>query len=289
MKRTGCEEWTELCCQTPFRLQWDIIIQVVVLNLCFLAAPATFSWDALLATLLLVWLSGQGINLGYHRLLSHGSFKTSPWFKYTLTLLGMLANQGPPITWVGTHRLHHRYTDQPGDPHSPAQHFWWAQYFWIFLFPHRDARRAARDLVRDRGLVLLDRFYYLPQLVLILILYAAGGFPWVVWGYGVRVGIMLICTSFVNSVGHRWGYRNFDTPDASRNSWWVALLTYGEGWHNNHHADPRCAAHGLRWWEVDFSYLTIRGLLRLGLVYDVRLPPTAYLGSIKLAAARKDT
>jgi stearoyl-CoA desaturase (delta-9 desaturase) len=253
------------------RLQWDVIIQGIILNSCLLAAPFTFTWDALFVTLVLWWLTaGLGISLGYHRLLSHGSFHTSRWFKYTLTILGMLGNQGPPLAWVGAHRLHHGHTDLPGDPHSPSESFWWAQFFWVFLFPHRDAERAARDLARDPGMVLLNRCYFVPQLMLIIMLYVAGGVPWVIWGFFVRVAFMLTCTSFVNSVGHRWGYRNFDTPDASRNSWWVALLTFGEGWHNNHHANQRAAAHGLRWWEVDLTWWTIRVLAFLRLIHDVK-------------------
>jgi fatty-acid desaturase/cyclopropane fatty-acyl-phospholipid synthase-like methyltransferase len=253
------------------RLQWSIIVQGIILNAFCLAAPFTFSWDALLVTLVLWLLTAcLGISLGYHRLLSHASFKTSPLFKYTLTVLGMLANQGPPLVWVGTHRLHHRYPDRPGDPHSPRNSFWWAHFFWVFLFPHDQARRAARDLARDRGLVLLDRCYFLPQLILIALLYLAGGWPWVVWGFFVRMSFMLTFTSLVNSAAHRWGYRNFETHDNSRNNWWVAAVTFGEGWHNNHHADPRLAAHGLRWWEVDLTYLVIRMLLALGLIHDVK-------------------
>jgi fatty-acid desaturase len=255
------------------RLQWSVILQGVLLNSVCLAAPFTFTWDALLVAVVLWWLTaGLGISLGYHRLLSHASFKTSKFLTYTFTILGMLGNQGPPIVWVGTHRLHHRHPDRPGDPHTPVRSFWWAQFIWVFLFPHEEARHAARDLARDRGLVFLDRCYFLPQLVLILLLYLAGGWPWVVWGFFVRMAFMLTCTNFVNSAAHRWGYRNFDTRDGSRNSWWVALVTFGEGWHNNHHAAPRSARHGLRWWEVDLTYLTIRVLLTLRLVYDVRVP-----------------
>jgi fatty-acid desaturase len=269
-------------------LQWSIIVQGIVINLGCSFAPFTFSWDALVVTVFLWWLSaGLGISLGYHRLLSHASFKTSRPAKYTLTVLGMLANQGSPMVWVGTHRLHHRHADRPEDPHAPGRSFWWAQFFWVFYFPHQDARRAARDLARDPVMVFLDRCYFLPQLVLAVILYVLGGFPWVVWGVFVRVGVMLIWTNFVNSVGHLWGYRNFDTPDDSKNSWWVALLTFGEGWHNNHHADQRRAAHGLRWWEIDLTYLTIRILRTLGLIHSVRRSSLSGTGSqFKVIKAR---
>jgi cyclopropane-fatty-acyl-phospholipid synthase len=278
MAQMAMDAWAARSLHAPefLRLQWSIVVQGIVLNLVLLTAPFTFTWDALLVTVVLWWLSaGLGISLGFHRLLSHGSFKTSRPFKYVLSILGILANQGPPLVWVGTHRLHHRQPDLPGDPHTPIRNFWWAQFFWVFLFPHAEARRAARDLARDRGLVVLDRCYFLPQFVLIVLLYTAGGLPWVVWGFFVRVGFTLTCTSFVNSVTHRWGYRNFDTSDLSRNSWWVALVTFGEGWHNNHHAAPRSAVHGLRWWEVDLTYQTVRALEALHLVWDVQRPAPA--------------
>jgi cyclopropane-fatty-acyl-phospholipid synthase len=263
------------------RLQWSIVLQGVVLWPAQAVAPFYFSWDALAVTLVLWWLTAcLGISLGYHRLLSHASFKTSRALKYTFTVLGMLANQGPPIVWVGTHRLHHRHPDEPGDPHTPLHSFWWAQYFWVFWFPHDKARDAARDLARDPGLVFLDRCYFLPQLLLIGALYLFGGLPWVLWGFFVRMGLMLIFTNLVNSAAHRWGYRNFETCDRSRNSWWVALLTYGEGWHNNHHAMPRSARHGLRWWEIDLTYLTIQALAAVGLARDVRLPMPEHIARL---------
>jgi stearoyl-CoA desaturase (delta-9 desaturase) len=258
------------------RFQWEIAIPIVVLHVALIAAPFTFTRGALLVAIALWCLTGCfGVTIGLHRMLTHRGFRTSKFVQYTLTLLGCLANEGPPLVWVGTHRIHHKFADLPGDPHSPIENFSWGHVVWAFFFEHADARAAAKDLMRDPGMVFIDRFYWAPQLILAVPLYLLGGWPWVVWGIVVRTLFTLHCTWFVNSVAHRWGYRNFDTPDHSKNSWWVALLTFGEGWHNNHHACQRSAAHGMYWWEVDLTYSTIRVFEYLGIVWDVKHPVVA--------------
>ena len=256
------------------RLQWLVIVSVTVFHLACIAAPFTFTWSGLAVAIALYVVTAQfGICLGFHRLFTHGSFKTNRFVRYTLAICGVLANQGPAVIWVGTHRLHHRHSDREGDPHSPAEDFSWGHVFWSFSFDHEGARRAAGDLTHDKGLALIDKYYYVPQWFLIAILYACGGISWVVWGVFVRTVFAFHCAWFVNSAAHRFGYRNFDTPDHSRNNWLVALFSFGEGWHNNHHAYQSSAAHGLRWWEIDTTYLIIRFLAWIGLATDVKLPP----------------
>lgn len=255
------------------RFQWEAAIPIGFFHLGLIAAPFTLSRSALIVAFALYVIVGCfGVTMGFHRHFTHRSFKTSKWLSYVLAILGCLASEGGPEIWVGTHRLHHKYADKPGDPHSPAESFSWGHVVWAFFFEHNAARPLARDLSRDSGLVVIERFFWLPQLCLGLALYLIGGWSWVVWGIFVRCVIGLHSTWLVNSVAHRWGYRNFETPDNSTNNWLVALFSFGEGWHNNHHAQQRSAAHGLRWWEFDLTYSIIRLFEALGLVWDVRHP-----------------
>jgi len=229
------------------------------------------------------WLTGGlGICLGYHRLLTHRGFVTFQPVRWTLAWLGGLAGQGSAIDWVTDHRVHHALSDQPGDPHSPREGFWWSHVVWTFRVA-RDQNRSklalrwAPDLARDAGMRFLHRTFLLWHFLLAAALMAAGyawtGWPgacsMLVWGMFVRLVFVWHGTWFVNSATHLWGYRNYETKDDSRNLWWVALLSYGEGWHNNHHAKPRLANHGHRWWEIDLTYRTIRAMERLGLVWNV--------------------
>lgn len=254
------------------RLQYQIVLPIIAFHLALLAAPFTFQWDAIGVALGLWWVSGLGVSIGFHRLLTHGAFRTHPFVRYLLTILGCLANEGPPLVWVGTHRIHHRFADHEGDPHSPGKSMWWGHVAWAAYFDHDSARIEAKDLEKDAGLKLIDRFFWLPNLLLTVFLYALGGWSWVVWGIVVRTVFFLHCTWFVSSVAHSWGYRTFEVRDTSTNSWWVALLTFGDGWHNNHHAQPRSAAHGIQWWELDVSYLVIRAMEGLGIAWDLQRP-----------------
>jgi stearoyl-CoA desaturase (delta-9 desaturase) len=238
-----------------------------------------FDWSALvICAMLYVWSACLGLTLGWHRLLSHGSFRAGAGLRLFLTASGCLALQNGPIEWVGVHRVHHAHTDEKEDPHTPLVQLAWAHIGWIFVRLPFDPRDYARDLERDRGVRIIDRWFWVFPLVVAIALYGLGewyggvGAAWLVWGVAVRTVLVFHATWFVNSAAHKWGYRNFNTNDNSRNLWWVALLTFGEGWHNNHHAAHRCAAHGLRWWEFDVTYLVIRVLERLGLVHSVVHP-----------------
>ena len=268
------------------RLDWTVVIGIAAMHIGCLFAPFYFSWSALALTAFLMWLTGGiGITLCYHRLLTHRSFKTPKWFEYVITTIACMAWQGGPIQWVGVHRLHHKHSDEELDPHSPKHGFTWAHMFWCM---HKqpdgqDARAAAKDLQRDRVLWLLDKYFWVPQFFLVALVYVVGewmgrsgfetsGLSWLLWGVCVRTVVVYHSTWFVNSAAHTWGYRNYDTSDISTNLWWVALLSFGEGWHNNHHAYQRSAAHGLRWYEFDMTYWLIRLLGVVGLAKDIVLP-----------------
>jgi stearoyl-CoA desaturase (delta-9 desaturase) len=237
----------------------------------------TFSWKAVAITALLWWVSGSlGIGMGFHRLLTHRGFKTPKIVEYFLTLCGVLTLEGGVINWVVTHRVHHMFTDRDGDPHSPRDGVWWSHMGWILRGTSQQhseevMRRYAPDLMRDKVHVWLSRYYYIPQIVLALGLLALGGWPMVVWAIFFRIVFGMHATWLVNSATHLWGSRRFDTSDTSTNSWWVAVLTFGEGWHNNHHAFPRAARHGLRWYEIDMNWYGIWVLRQMGLATDIKL------------------
>ena len=267
-------------------LNWTVVGAILGLHVLSLLAfvPSLFSWSGLVICAVLLWVTGGlGITLCYHRLLTHRSFKTPKWMEYLLTIFACLAWQGGPVDWVGMHRLHHKHSDTDHDPHSPEHGFTWAHIFWTLhsKLEGLSARDAAKDLQRDRIMSLLDRFFWLPQIVLAGALFGVGwlvegptlGLSWVVWGVAVRTSLMFHFTWFVNSAAHTWGYQNYgDTGEHSTNLWWVALLSFGEGWHNNHHAHPRSAAHGLRWYELDMTYWTIRLMGLVGLAWDIKMP-----------------
>ncbi|MEM7477902.1 MAG: fatty acid desaturase [Planctomycetota bacterium] len=262
-------------------LGWLIMIHIAAASAIFM--PWTFSWSGLVLVFALHWLCGGiGICLGYHRMLTHSSFKTHPWVRRMIATIGCLAGEGPPCLWVANHRLHHARSDQDGDPHSPHEGSIWSHAFWLaFKVGGTDGteyiKRWAPDLYRDRYIRYLDYGFVPVNLALSALLfglgYAWGGselaVSWLVWGVGVRMVFVLHSTWLVNSASHMWGYRNYETRDDSRNNWWVALITYGEGWHNNHHAHPKMANHGHKWWEFDMTFNTIRLMRFLGLAWDV--------------------
>ncbi|MFZ0737050.1 MAG: fatty acid desaturase [Candidatus Acidiferrales bacterium] len=240
------------------------------------AALFFFTWKAFLVAGFLWWLSASvGIGMCYHRLLTHRGYKTPKWVEYVLTVFATLALEGGPIFWVATHRIHHQHSDRDGDPHSPRDGKWWAHMGWILVGKsmHHDTTTLARyvpDLAKDKFHVWITKYHWLPLTVLGFVLLAIGGWPFVFWGIFFRTVFGLQTTWLVNSATHSWGSRRFVTKDLSTNSWWVALLTWGEGWHNNHHAFPISARHGLRWYEIDLNWYGIWVLHKLGLAREVR-------------------
>ncbi len=252
---------------------------LVGIHLGAVAAVWQSNWAAVAVCLLMhAVCGGLGICVGYHRLLTHRSFKCPRAVEYTLALLGSLCLEGKPTYWVAQHRQHHQYPDQPGDPHDARQGFWWSHMLWLLWIPSPESMekinsRYAPDLLRVPFYRFLSRLYVWPSLLLAILLYVLGGWPFVVWGMFVRLVLSYHCTWLVNSAGHAFGYKNFPLNDLSTNCWWVALLAYGEGWHNNHHAFPTSARHGLKAWELDPAYGFIRLLKSVGLAWDLHTPP----------------
>jgi len=221
------------------------------------------------------WMATSlGIGMCYHRLLTHRGYKIPKWLEYTLTVFATLALEGGPIFWVATHRIHHKYSDHEGDPHSPIDGKWWAHMGWILMGKsmHHDTSTLARyvpDLAKDKFHVWITKYHYVPMIVLGVALLAIGGWKFVLWGIFFRTVMGLHFTWLVNSATHSWGTRRFETRDLSTNSWWVAILSWGEGWHNNHHAHPVSARHGLKWYEIDANWYGIWLLKKVGLAKQI--------------------
>lgn len=257
-------------------IQWGNTILVVVTHGGAIAALFFWTWPAIVGAVILYWIAGSlGIGMGYHRLLTHRGYRVPKFVEYFLVTCGTLAAEGGPIEWVTTHRIHHAHTDKQGDPHTPRDGGWWAHVGWVLrgtAQAHDQAtlERYAPDLMKDSYYVWLSKFFYLPSFVLLIALLAFGGWGMMLWGMFLRVTLGLHATWLVNSATHLWGRRRFLTLEDSRNSWWVALLTFGEGWHNNHHAFPTSARHGLRWYEVDLNWWGIRTLQLMGLARAIK-------------------
>src|SRR6202047_55464 len=260
---------------TESQVNWVTAFFMAVFHIGAIAALFFFTWKAVLLAAFLWCVSvSLGIGMGYHRLLTHRGYKTPKGVEHFLTVCAPLTLEGGPIFWVATHRIHHQYSDKPGDPHSPVDGTWWAHMGWILTGEsmHHDTTILARyvpDLAKDRFHVWITKYHYVPMIVLGVVLFAIGGLPFLLWGVFFRTVIGLHTTWLVNSATHSWGSRRFVTKDMSTNSWWVALLTFGEGWHNNHHAHPVSARHGLKWYEIDFNWYGIWALKKLGLARDV--------------------
>jgi sn-1 stearoyl-lipid 9-desaturase len=258
-------------------INWLTAIFMIIFHICAVPSLFMFSWPAFFVTVVLWWISGSlGIGMGFHRLLTHRGYRTPKVVEYFLTFCGALALEGGAINWVVTHRIHHATTDVPGDPHTPRDGRWWSHMGWILRGTsqqHDEAvmRRYAPDLMKDPVHLWLNRTYFVPLIVCGLVLFIFGGWSMMMWGVFLRVTLGLHATWLVNSATHMWGSRRFNTEDDSTNNWLVALATFGEGWHNNHHAHPRSARHGLAWYEVDINWIGIRALQLLGLAKQIRL------------------
>lgn len=260
------------------RINWRDLGIITSFHILLIPALFYFSWTNLLIMIVGNWIVGSlGIGLGYHRLLTHRSFKAPKWLEYVLTIFGTMALQNEPYKWVATHRIHHQYTETDKDPHSTKPGFLWAHMMWIFKGTAQDHdaatfRKYVPDLLKDKGQVLIAKYFYLPIVVSALLLYAFGGWGALLWGVVVRVIFGWHTTWFVNSLAHMFGSRPFETTDDSTNNWFVAVLTFGEGWHNNHHAHPSSARHGLQRHQFDLNWLTIRLFEKLGWAKQIRLP-----------------
>lgn len=289
------------------KILWPYAVGVIGVHLLALLAfvPWLFSWTGLILAVLGCYIFGTlGINLCYHRLLTHRGFTCPKWLERTFATLGVCCLQDTPARWVAVHRKHHQHSDEQADPHSPLVNFLWGHFAWLMV-TNEDLQRLSmyehysKDILRDRYYFNLERraMWVWVNLAQWLVFFLAGfsvglalgeevaasvqfGLSLLVWGVFVRTVLVWHITWSVNSVTHLWGYRNYATDEQSRNNVLIGLISNGEGWHNNHHADPRSAAHGHRWWEFDVTYLTIKLLALVGLARDVVMP------NPRLAAAR---
>lgn len=238
--------------------------------------PRYLSWSAVeVAFLLHILTAGFGISLGVHRLFSHRSFQTYRPVQWILAWLASLALQGGPIWWVALHYKHHSHSDQAEDPHSVTKGFWWAHCGWLLTRRKRmqfsEYSKRVPYMSKDPVLVAIEHLRFVSQALVLIVLYLIGGMSWLLWGGCVRLVLSYHCTWLINSACHTWGYRTHEIPDKARNLWWVALITYGEGWHNNHHATPKSARHGLKWWEIDVIWYVILFLKLCKLAWGIRV------------------
>jgi len=294
---------------------WPYLISVGLCHAVALLAfwPYFFSWTGVCAALAGLYVFGTlGINLCYHRLLTHRSFACPLWLEHIFAVLGVCCLQDTPTRWVAIHRMHHQHSDEQPDPHSPLVTLLWGHMSWLF-FENREVNtidsydRYARDVLRDPFYMAFERnvLWVWVNLAQCVVFFAAGyglgyaltgtssgalqlGSSLLIWGVFVRLVLVWHITWSVNSLSHAWGYRSYETGENSRNNWFVALISNGEGWHNNHHADQRSAAHGHRWWELDVTYMTIRVLSALGLARDCILPNARRLNQVALGESAED-
>jgi len=264
--------------ETPQRgVNWKNVAIVASFHLLAIPVLWTFSWQNLAALLIGNWIVGSlGVGLGWHRLLTHRGFKAPKWLEYTLSIFATMSMQDPPDKWIATHRMHHKFVDTDKDPHSARSGLWCPQIGWFIWGKAQDHDEATMkkyvpDLLKDRGHVLISRFFYVPIIVSALILFAIGGWTMVVWGVAARVVVGWHTTWFVNSLAHLYGKRPHDTGDLSTNNWFVAILTFGEGWHNNHHMSPTSARHGTEWYQFDMNWIAIRIFEKLGWAKNIRV------------------
>jgi fatty-acid desaturase len=279
------------------RINWRYALAVGSYHLLALLAfaPWFFSRTGVALAVIGVYVFGAaGINLCYHRLLSHRSFSCPLWLEHSFAIIAVCCVEDTPARWVATHRLHHHRADERPDPHSPLVSLFWSYVGWLFI-ENTDLYRAtaydryARDIIRDKFYRWIERYVVWITLAQSLVYFAAGflvgmslgdtvnealQFGASVWLWGVVIRTVLVwhVTWCGNSFPHLFGYRNYETNDNSRNNAWVAVITSGEGWHNNHHAEPNSACNQRHWWEIDLTFLLLRLLMLVGLAWDVQLP-----------------
>jgi stearoyl-CoA desaturase (Delta-9 desaturase) len=270
-------------------IDWARCVPFILLHLaCLSVIWVGWSWAALGTALATYWLRVFGLTAFYHRYFSHRSFKTSRWFQFVGALLGSAAGQRGPIWWAAHHRDHHRHSDKPADVHSPHQHgFWFSHMGWFMTrenYPTRE--RNVPDLLRYPELRFLERYDFLITGLLAVAMFAWGtflaraapeletnGLQMLVWAFLISTIVLYHVTYSINSIAHVFGSRRYATKDDSRNNLWLALVTFGEGWHNNHHYYPAAARQGFYWWEVDVTYYLLVLLSWCGLVWDLKSVP----------------
>jgi stearoyl-CoA desaturase (delta-9 desaturase) len=278
------------------RLERTILLLLVVLPLVGTGYAMVQLWERLVTWRDVAIMFGMffvtsiGITIGYHRMLTHRSFVAHPVIRFLFLLFGSMAIQGPAIEWASIHIKHHAHSDEDDDPHSPLRSFFHAHVGWFMGGYRADIETYGKWMLNDRLIVFMSRTFFIWVGLSLLIPFLLGGWTGLLWGGLVRIFLNHHITWSVNSVCHTFGSRMFDTDDASRNNWLVGLLAFGEGWHNNHHAFPRSAFHGMRWYQFDLSSAIIWVLERAGLVWNVhRVGPERVAQRLMRDAARADS
>ena len=275
--------------RVPRKFDYLTISQFAFLHAgCLLLFWAGVSWIAIAACIAFYCLRIFAVSAGYHRYFSHRSFKTGRIFQFLLALVGCMANQKGPLWWAAHHRYHHSHADRVTDVHSPSRHgFWWAHCLWIFDMQYRRADpKLMANFIQFAELRVMDKLYLAPPLLAATFFFLLGvvlnrlypelqtsGAQMLGWGFFVSTVLVHHAIYSANSIAHSLGSRRFESTDTSRNNLFVALLTFGDGWHNNHHYYPRSARHGFYWWEIDFTHYLLKGLSYLGIVWDLQTPP----------------
>lgn len=271
------------------QVQWLRVTPFLAMHIACLAVFwVGWSWVAVFVALLLYFARVFALTAFYHRYFSHRSFKTSRWFQFLGGVLGCAAAQRGPIWWAAHHRDHHRFAEREGDVHSPHRHgFLWSHMLWFMTNENfRTKQRNVKDWLKYPELRLINRFDFLAPAALAISMFAFGevlrvaapsletnGWQMLIWGFLVSTIVLYHVTFAINSLAHTVGSRRFDTKDESRNNWWLALITFGEGWHNNHHHYPGSVRQGFRWWELDITFYLLVVLSWFGLVWDLKGVP----------------
>ena len=261
------------------RVEWLRVVPFIGMHLmCAGVIWVGVSSTALLVAAALYVLRLVAITGFYHRYFSHRTFRTSRAIQFVFAVLGTMAVQRGPLWWAAHHRHHHAHADEENDSHSPTQHgFWWSHVGWFMNRSNfRTRSELIQDLTRYPELRWLDRFDIVPPIALAVLLYVCGGAQLLIWGFFISTVLLHHVTFTVNSLAHRFGRRRYATSDDSRNNWWIALLTFGEGWHNNHHHFPGSVRQGFYWWEIDLTYYLLRAMAACGLIWDLKTVPARF-------------
>ncbi len=254
-------------------VDWFASIPFLLLHvLCGLVFVTGFRWQWVGLAVISYAVRMFAITAGYHRYFSHRTFKTGRGFQFVLALLGSLSVQKGVLWWAANHRHHHRHSDDEHDVHSPSQRgFWWSHVNWILANRHGETKHnEIKDFAQFAELRWINRYYLVPPLLLLAVMYFIGGLPWVVWVGVVPTVVLWHATFTINSLSHIFGSRRYQTKDTSRNNWMLALLTFGEGWHNNHHFHQNTVNQGWFWWEIDVTFYILKALSWVGLVHGLR-------------------
>ena len=263
---------------TQDKLAWGKSVPFFAVHAaCLLALYTGVTWQWVVMCVASYYVRMFGVTAGLHRYFSHRAYKTSRAFQFVLALLGSLSVQKGVLWWAANHRHHHKYSDQAEDIHSPTlRGFWWSHAGWILSTRYEDTKfEAIKDFARFPELVWLNKYFLVPPIAFFLGLFLMGGLPWLLWGGLIPTVLLWHGTFTINSLSHIFGKRRYLTTDTSKNNWLLALITCGEGWHNNHHYHQNTANQGWFWWEVDFSFYALKVLSWVGLVSDLRMPTEA--------------